>query len=79
MQNALFLKTDTIQNGVADTSRMDDLDLGKQSRLRFWEIDRFFKCPVPGMCLTSSEQKHLLKKASISFKKKVFLKFMRLW
>ena len=70
MQDALFLKADTIQNSVADTSRMDDRDLGNQSRLKFWEIDRFFKCPVPGMCLTNSEQKHLLKKASVSFKKK---------
>ena len=70
MQDVLFLKADTIQNGMTDTSRMDNRDLGNQSRLRFWEIDRFFKCPVPGMCLTNSEQKHLLKKASVSFKKK---------
>ncbi|MCK5323722.1 MAG: DUF2325 domain-containing protein, partial [Desulfobulbaceae bacterium] len=68
--DAFFLKTDTIQNDVAGTSRMDNRDLKSLPRLRFWEIDRFFKCPVPGMCLTNSEQKHLLKKAGVSFKKK---------
>ena len=38
--------------------------------LRFWEIDLCFKCPVVGICLTLSEQKHLLKKAGVSIKKK---------
>ncbi|MEA2085174.1 MAG: DUF2325 domain-containing protein [Thermodesulfobacteriota bacterium] len=70
MQDAFFLKANAIQNDVADSSQMDDQCLGNPPRLRFWEIDRFFKCPVPGMCLTNSEQKHLLKKAGFSLKKK---------
>ncbi|MGM0644016.1 MAG: DUF2325 domain-containing protein [Thermodesulfobacteriota bacterium] len=37
-------------------------------RLRFWEVDCFFKCPVIGMCLTFSEQKKLLKKSGFSYK-----------
>ncbi len=41
-----------------------------KSRLKFWEIDHFFKCPVVGMCLTLSEQKQLLKKSGIPTKKK---------
>lgn len=38
--------------------------------LRFWEIEYFFKCPVIGTCLNIDEQKQLLKKAGISFKKR---------
>jgi hypothetical protein len=34
---------------------------------RFWEVDCCFKCPVVGICLTFAEQKHILKKAGISF------------
>jgi len=43
---------------------------GKPNRLRLWEIDYFFKCPVVGMCLTSSEQQQVLKKAGISPKRR---------
>ncbi len=39
-------------------------------RLRFWEINDFFTCPIAGLCLTVSEQKQLLKKAGICLKKK---------
>ena len=49
---------------------MDDQDLNRTARLRFWEIDQFFKCPVVGICLTLTEQKQLLKKTGISIKKK---------
>ncbi len=38
--------------------------------LRFWEIECFFKCPVIGTCLDINEQKQILKKTRISFKKK---------
>ena len=38
--------------------------------LKLWEIENFFKCPVVGMCLTTAEQKQLLKKAGISIKNK---------
>lgn len=59
------------------TQRERRLDLPENhstsSRLaapRFWEIDPSFKCPVVGICLTSSEQKQVLKKAGISAKRK---------
>lgn len=41
---------------------------GTAERLRFWDIDHFFKCPLVGICLTTSEAKQLLKKAGCSFK-----------
>ncbi len=37
---------------------------------RFWEVDCCFKCPVVGICLTFAEQKHLLKKAGMTFNSK---------
>ena len=39
-------------------------------RRRKWEIEYFFKCPVIGTCLDIKEQKHILKKAGFSVKKK---------
>lgn len=42
----------------------------QNQRLKIWEIDNFFKCPMVGTCLTLTEQKHLLKKAGICRKKK---------
>jgi hypothetical protein len=42
----------------------------RPSRLKFWEIECFFKCPVIGICLTSSEQRQVLKKAGISFRRR---------
>lgn len=42
----------------------------RTDRLRLWEIDPFFRCPVVGMCLSLSEQKKILKKAGISTKGK---------
>jgi hypothetical protein len=38
------------------------------ARLKFWEIDPVFRCPLVGMCLSFSEQQQLLKKAMISSK-----------
>ena len=38
--------------------------------LNLWEIDTCFRCPVVGMCLTTGEQKQLLKKVGISLKNK---------
>ncbi|MDD4357254.1 MAG: DUF2325 domain-containing protein [Smithellaceae bacterium] len=46
----------------------DDSEINRPIRLRLWEIDRFFKCPVIGICLTSSEQNRLLKKFGVSIK-----------
>ena len=31
-------------------------------RLRFWEIDHSFVCPIAGLCLTFVEQKRIVKK-----------------
>jgi hypothetical protein len=39
------------------------------ARLRYWEIEPYFKCPVVGMCLTQDEQKRVLKKSGINTKK----------
>ncbi|OPY67631.1 MAG: hypothetical protein A4E57_02223 [Syntrophorhabdaceae bacterium PtaU1.Bin034] len=40
------------------------------SPLRFWEIETYFKCPVVGLCLTSSEQQKILKKAGVPLKER---------
>jgi len=40
------------------------------ARLRFWEMNDFFTCPIAGLCLSVAEQKQLLKKAGICLKKK---------
>ncbi|MBF0377734.1 MAG: DUF2325 domain-containing protein [Desulfamplus sp.] len=37
-------------------------------RLKFWEIDELFACPIAGMCITLEEQKRLLKQVGISIK-----------
>ena len=39
-------------------------------RLRFWEIEGFFKCPVVGWCLDIAEQKEMLRKEGVSIKGK---------
>jgi len=39
-------------------------------RLRFWEIEGFFKCPVVGWCLDIAEQKEMLRKERVSIKGK---------
>lgn len=46
------------------------LEKGRKQRLKIWEIDKFFKCPIVGGCLNYAEQKHLLKKCGISTKDK---------
>ena len=38
--------------------------------LKLWEIDLSFRCPVIGLCLTLSEQTHLLKKSGFFIKNK---------
>jgi hypothetical protein len=42
--------------------------LASRSPLKFWQIEERFRCPVIGICLTPSEQKHLLRKAGVSIK-----------
>jgi hypothetical protein len=46
------------------------LPLDDQPRLRFWEIEAFFKCPVIGWCFDIAEQKEVLRKEKISIKDK---------
>ena len=46
------------------------LSVDDYTRLRFWEIEDFFKCPVIGWCLDIAEQKELLRKEGISIKGK---------
>lgn len=42
----------------------------ERPRLKIWEMDNCFKCPIVGTCATLAEQKHLLKKAGVCLKKK---------
>jgi len=44
------------------------LSFGDFPRLRFWEIEGFFKCPVIGWCFDIAEQKEVLRKEGISIK-----------
>lgn len=42
----------------------------RSGRRYVWEIEKFFKCPIVGMCLTLGEQKQILKKARLICKDK---------
>jgi hypothetical protein len=44
------------------------LSLNDPPRLRFWEIEGFFKCPVIGWCLDIAEQREVLRKEGVSIK-----------
>ena len=66
MPNKTNVLTQSVQNFVDKNYQKP----GAKHPLRFWEVDNFFKCPVVGICLTVSDQKHLLKKAGLSYKKK---------
>jgi hypothetical protein len=46
------------------------LSFDDHPRLRFWEIEGFFKCPVVGWCFDVAEQKEVLRKEGISIKGK---------
>ncbi len=59
-----------IQGGENNIMCRDHQVINQRTPLRFWEIDRFFKCPVVGMCLTLSEQMQLLKKTGFQIKNK---------
>lgn len=39
-------------------------------RLRYWEIENMLVCPVVGLCLSQKEQRQVLKKAGVKFKKR---------
>ncbi len=38
-------------------------------RIKFWDIETCFTCPIVGMCLTVAEQKQILKKTDFPLKK----------
>ena len=40
-----------------------------QERIKFWEVETCFTCPIVGMCLTAPEQKEILKKTYFPVKK----------
>ena len=48
----------------------DNPDCNPPVPLRYWEIEKFFTCPIVGMCLTQTEQKQLLKKTGNPIKRK---------
>ena len=45
------------------------IEIKTKERLRIWDVDHFFKCPLIGMCLTHTEQRQLLKKLDFPIKK----------
>lgn len=63
-------KKQCMKGGTNTRMCQENSFLARGKRLKFWEVDRFFKCPVVGMCLRLSEQKQILKKAGLSVKKK---------
>lgn len=49
---------------------LSQIPVPAKNRLRYWEVEPHFRCPVVGMCLTLDEQKRLLKKSGIKLKSK---------
>ena len=45
-----------------------DLPPDDHKRLRFWEIETFFKCPVAGWCIDLGEQREIIRKYGYSTK-----------
>ncbi|BBO90770.1 DUF2325 domain-containing protein [Desulfosarcina ovata] len=41
------------------------LETNPLTRLKPWQVNHFFKCPLVGMCLTQDEQRQLLKKTRV--------------
>lgn len=46
------------------------LSFDQHTRLRIWEVEELFKCPVIGWCFDAAEQKMILRKEGISIKGK---------
>ena len=57
----------SIDPSGSGVSSMLEKDSG--GRLKFWEVETCFTCPIVGMCLTVSEQKRILKKTDFPTKK----------
>ena len=66
----LMQKKQFINIGETISIQENDQEFNRPALLKFWEINRFFKCPVIGMCLSIPENKKILKKAGFSIKKK---------
>ncbi len=45
-----------------------EIHASPRQRLKFWEVDFLFRCPLVGTCLTLSEQRQLLKKVNAALK-----------
>jgi hypothetical protein len=58
------MQDDKLQSseGKGDIPYREGQAVSPGSRLKFWEVDHLFKCPLVGTCLTLSEQRQLLKK-----------------
>ncbi|MGD9732460.1 MAG: DUF2325 domain-containing protein [Desulfamplus sp.] len=56
-------KEDSIESSMPSKKRANN-----SFRLKYWEIDERFACPIAGICIALSEQRQLLKKAGISMK-----------
>ena len=71
-----YLQTPGTIHLVADDQLMgllapeSQLSLHNHTRLRIWEIEERFKCPVIGWCFDIAEQKEVLRKEGISIKDK---------
>jgi hypothetical protein len=61
---------DTAQATAKENLWIDGEAGTERARLKIWEMDNCFKCPIVGTCVTLAEQKHLLKKAGVCLKKK---------
>ncbi|MBW1976115.1 MAG: DUF2325 domain-containing protein [Deltaproteobacteria bacterium] len=63
-------KNQPISENAKSVEKQSNNSISEKVRLKLWEVELFFRCPLIGMCLTLSEQKRLLSKAGISFKQK---------
>ncbi|WP_319406555.1 DUF2325 domain-containing protein [uncultured Desulfosarcina sp.] len=63
------MKKQPVHDGETTTCDPDGPAFRLEGRLRIWETNHCFKCPVVGMCLTFAEQKQLLKKTGLLEKK----------
>ncbi|SMC39262.1 hypothetical protein SAMN02746065_101336 [Desulfocicer vacuolatum DSM 3385] len=65
------MQESSLPNRVKDeNNQVLNIDLIKSpERLKFWEVDTCFICPIVGMCLTVAEQRQVLKKTDFPLKK----------
>jgi hypothetical protein len=68
MQTTNELHSNAGEYAISNSARESIGGLAECHRLRFWEIEEYFKCPVVGWCLDIAEQKDILRKERISIK-----------